>query len=287
MKILAFPSLRLRARLIPALGAAALIFLCGPVWADEAPFDLESSSWMSFDRYKDKPTNWLTPDKRAEVTAQPVVIAPPTLPASMPQLTEPTRPVIAPVMPGLNKNFDIRVDSTADDHRLPVLESDNADKPAADLPDSNWKNAADAARNSKSSDAKTDDSNNPGSFNVRYSALPPWLKTPPKKALAMTPVPAPTLASVKIAPPIAPPPPPQAPAISPADVAACAALDAYKKRQLQAIESDRQTLTALQTAISQLGLQKQLDFMPGVGGSLNAQAGPSVTVPVTSPAAKN
>ena len=36
------------------------------------------------------------------------------------------------------------------------------------------------------------------------------------------------------------------------------ALDAYKKRQLAAIESDRQTLSALQGAIAQLGLQKQL-----------------------------
>ena len=66
--------------------------------------------------------------------------------------------------------------------------------------------------------------------------------------------------------------PPPAPAVSTADAAACAALDAYKKRQLEAIESDRQTLTALQNAIAQLGLQKQLDFLPGVSGSLNAQA---------------
>jgi hypothetical protein len=66
--------------------------------------------------------------------------------------------------------------------------------------------------------------------------------------------------------------PPPKPKLSAADAAACAALDAYKKRQLAAIESDRQTLSALQNAIAQLGLNKQLDFMIGAGGSLGKQA---------------
>ncbi len=58
----------------------------------------------------------------------------------------------------------------------------------------------------------------------------------------------------------------------PADLAACVAvLDSYKKKQLAALQSDRQTLTALQEAIAQLGLQKQLNFMTNGNSSLNAE----------------
>jgi hypothetical protein len=76
--------------------------------------------------------------------------------------------------------------------------------------------------------------------------------------------------------PGAPTPPVQKTAVaakkSPADLAACAAIDAYKKRQLDAIEGDRRTLDALQTAIKQLGLEKQLSFMTGAQGSVGSQA---------------
>ena len=45
-----------------------------------------------------------------------------------------------------------------------------------------------------------------------------------------------------------------------ANATACAAIDAYKKKQLAAIESDNKTLAALQAAISKLGLNKKLNF---------------------------
>jgi len=48
----------------------------------------------------------------------------------------------------------------------------------------------------------------------------------------------------------------------------CAAVTAYKKQQLAAIESDRQTLNALQAAIADLGLDKKIDFTHGASGSL-------------------
>jgi hypothetical protein len=56
------------------------------------------------------------------------------------------------------------------------------------------------------------------------------------------------------------------------DLASCAAVDAFKKKQMEDIQSDRRTLAALQAAISQLGLNKELSFMTGATGSL-AQAG--------------
>lgn len=48
------------------------------------------------------------------------------------------------------------------------------------------------------------------------------------------------------------------------DAEAMAAFAAYKKKQLEAIESDRQTLMALQAAIQDLGLTKKLDFSGNV-----------------------
>jgi hypothetical protein len=65
-----------------------------------------------------------------------------------------------------------------------------------------------------------------------------------------------------------PPPPTE----DESDKAARAAIEAYKKQQMQALESDRRTLEALQSAIAKLGLQKQLNFMSGTTGSLDIQA---------------
>lgn len=259
----------LRARRLPILGAVLTFLLfSGAALADDTPFSLESSSWMSFDRYKEQPSNWLAPDQRAQAEGRPVTVPPPVLPASLPNLKEPDQPIETPPLPSLNKNFDIRVDSTADDYALPIIKPDkDNDKDVDGLPSGAWKNASDVAHQNKTDSATSDNGDNTSSANVRFTSLPPWFVPPHKDAApAMTPAPVkPPAPVIKVAQPAPPPPPP----VSKADAEACAALDAYKKRQLEAIESDRQTLTALQNAIAQLGLQKQLDFLPGVGGSLH------------------
>lgn len=61
---------------------------------------------------------------------------------------------------------------------------------------------------------------------------------------------------------------------------ACEALTAYRRRQLAAIESDRRTLSALQSAIAELGLDKQLDFLTGSKGRMS---GPQSREEQTSP----
>jgi len=262
--------LRVRRISMPSVVLAFLLFAI-PALADDTPFDLESSNWMSFDRYKDQPSHWLAPDQRASVEGKPVIAPPPVLPASLPNLKTPDQPIETPQLPGVNKNFDIRVDSTEDDHLLPVVKPDkDDDKDSNGLPDSAWKNASDVAHQNKADSAKSESGGDTSSANVRFTPLPPWFVPPHKTAAAsITPVPVkapPPI--VKVAQPVIPSPPPP---VSKADAAACAALDAYKKHQLEAIESDRQTLTALQNAIAQLGLQKQLDFLPGVNGSLQTK----------------
>jgi len=258
-------------RLSLALGLALAFFgLSLPVLAEDAPFDLESSSWMSFDRYKEKPSSWMAPDDRTQMALQPVTAPAPVMPADMSKITAPTREIMPPVMPALNKGFDVQVNSTEDNNKtLQSLLDDQQKRPDQELDSKNWKAPADAMR---SDGGRT-------SFGVRFSYLPNLQM--PKAAPSAAPVKKAVVAQAKPAAPVVAPKPVVDPAV-------CAALEAYKKRQLEAIESDRQTLTALKNAISQLGLQKQLDFMTSNSGVLNSQAAgaPDAAEPAM-PARKN
>lgn len=211
-----------------------LTFTCGPAVHAEGfndPFHMESTNWMSFDRYKEEPSAWhaSTPET---LPPTPVVVPPPVVPPP------PAEPVTLPNMPGLDAKHDIEVDTTLDDNK------NWSEKGAAplQLQNTSWRNAVQVARQDA---AHTDDTQKP--LNIRFSYLPhtPMDQTATDKQ------------SVQQPPPVK----------SANDAEACAAVDAYKKRQLEAIESDRRTLSALQDAIAQLGLQKQLDFITKGGAS--------------------
>lgn len=58
-----------------------------------------------------------------------------------------------------------------------------------------------------------------------------------------------------------------------AEASAQAALDAYKKQQLDALQSDKETLKALQAAIKTLGFTNQLNFVAERGSILSATDG--------------
>jgi hypothetical protein len=286
MRLLAPFAFRMRACRASILAMAFFafgVFAGVPAFADDDPFQMEPSSWMSFDRYKEKPSTWIAPDDLAQAARVPVVAPPPVMPASLPVITQPSRAIVAPVMPGLNKDFDVRVNSTEDDKWVPRPALTNMETtPDIDLQSKGWQDAAKAAR--KNQDKKQileTDADHP-SLDIRMSFLPSLVAQVHKPASA-------AVKKAEAAPPKislpAPPPPP----VSAADAAACAALDAYKKRQLEAIEGDRKTLAALQNAISSLGLGKQLDFMVGAAGNLNLQApAPPGAATVTAPtSAKN
>ncbi len=166
------------------------------------------------------------------------------------------------------------VGSTADDDHEPVILNDKVSD--LSIPKSSWRDAVQLARSKK---VMSDDDQNSDPLDVRFTYLPAT-SSPVTKAQK------PVIASIvkKTETAEAKPPAPVT-AAPPADPAACAAIDAYKKRQLAAIESDRETLTALQTAIAQLGLQKKLDFMVGASGNLKLQDAPSANMDL--PVAKN
>jgi hypothetical protein len=179
-----------------------------------------------------------------------------------PPVAAPTRPINIPVMPGMNKGYNVQVNST-EDEKPPIAQITHIDtQPAVSIPDKNWQTPQEAVRQSgkDGDDANSDNERQP--LNVRMSFLP---------NSQITPIPSPEYKSTHGRPsPATVAAAPQAPPEKKvADLAACAAVDAYKKKQLEAIESDRQTLTALQKAISQLGLQKELSFMAGASGNVN------------------
>jgi len=265
-----------------ALGVAPTL-ACSPGYADDNPFDLDSSHWMSFDHYKDA-------DKRGTLDK----IAPPSLPAVSAETPEtppegagaaklavaaPTRPIDLPVMPGLNKGFNVQVNSTEDQQSSLTIPVIDATKPAdLHLSDKNWQTPASAQIATKDDDGEGDKP-----LNVRMTFLPDKKIVPipsPEHASGIEAGRAALLKNLKNGrTPLA-----SQSAKTPAEVAACAAIDAYKKQQLDAIQSDRQTLTALQDAIHSLGLEKQLDFIAGSNGALNAsgqQSSANTTPPTT------
>ena len=268
-----------------ALCAAISFHAPTPGYATEAsdePFAMDGSRWMSFDHYKEVTPR--TPvgtandkkDSDAETANSAPVISAPSLGISggtanaTPETPIKTanassgktgiaplsRPINIPVMPGMNKGFQFQVTSTAatvDDP--PKAQITNIeDKPTVTLPESNWQSIAEATQEQKDTGLVDVNGNPRKVLNVRMSYLPNDSIRPnvqPKVVAAKTKPKSVLEAQSK-------------PVV---DVAACAAVDAYKKRQLDAIESDNKTLVALQSAIKELGLQKDLSFLTNPKGS--------------------
>lgn len=283
-----------RARALALSLAAFVCALSCSAYADESPFQFENTHWMSFDRYKENvkkgaaapadnpdkessPANSATAADAHDINGDsPNPITPPAMAS---EVAAPTRPINIPVMPGMNKGYEMRVNST-EDERPPLAHITNIDtQPQVALPNRNWQTPKEAARH-PNQDADGNDENEHQPLDVRMSFLP---------NNKVSPVPSPEYKSThgrKAPTATAAVPEPE----KKADLAACAAVDAYKKKQLEAIESDRETLTNLQKAITQLGLQKELSFMSGANGAVNqadSNAGKMDMPPAMAAPAKN
>ena len=234
--------------------AVAFSLAGGPVSADNAaPFDLSNGQWSAVGQSATTPV--------ASATVGP--LTPARQPLAAAAVAPPARALQMPVMPGIAAPFRLDVSSTAE--QIPAQTAANGS--LAPPPEQNWRQAATVARLSAIASAKSNgDDHIP--LDIRPSFLPDAKVEPIPAVQASsrkrpTNMPAATVALKQPAPP---------------DVAACAAVDQYKKHQLDAIQSDRQTLVALQTAIGELGLQKQLGYltgMPDAAGSTQASAAPN------------
>ncbi|MDR3449693.1 MAG: hypothetical protein P4M15_08120 [Alphaproteobacteria bacterium] len=256
--------------LIPLL---APLLTPGAARADE-PFAIETGHWMSFDHYKDADKRGtldkINPPPAPEPVAAPVEPVKPTVAA-------PVRPIDLPVMPGLNKGFEMQVNSTEDETRLSAaLKAANSAAPDSPVSDKNWQDPG-SVYHTKSDQKNGDDDTPP--LDVRLSYLPNDKITPVPDADHIS---AHHLARQALEKGLTSTRPEEKAPVA----AACAAITAYKKQQLDAIQSDQQTLKALQDAIASLGLQKQLGFMTNGGGSLNlngAQSSAKMDMPAAAP----
>jgi hypothetical protein len=186
-----------------------------------------------------------------------------------------------PLLPGINKGFGLAINSTADQPTAPAqIVQDDKGKTDMEVPEHNWQDAAESARQFKAGNTSALNDAEHNSIDIRYSFLPNSHVVP---VFERAYKPRTRVADV----PVAPKPVAAEEAQKTAGPAECAAIDAYKKKQLEAIQSDRQTLQALQAAIVDLGLQKQLDFMTGAkqSPSLSSVSAPnpfaSTSVPAT------
>lgn len=274
-------------------GVAALWLLafCLPAVADDGPFQLDAGHWMSYGHYSDLKERGLTPSAKPqaqpqqtpEATSSPSPAPAPstaTSDASTPAMAKPSRPIALPVMPGMDDGFNVQVNSTADSPNFSSAPPSAGEHAASTvhLSDENWQTPASVIENAKSAPQSDDQGDGDVSpLHVRMTFLPNE---------NVTPVPSPEspsgqhLGHVMLEKKLAEK---EKPAKTPEEAAACAAIDAYKKQQLEAIQSDRQTLKALQNAITALGLQKQLSFMTGDNSALTNAPMASDAPPANSP----
>ncbi len=256
-------------------GAYALILILGllafPAQATDDPFEFDGGSWTSYENFKEK-TGTAPPPPNQEKEIDPekaATFSPESTPAPGPAskaLAFPGTIFSTPAMPGLDKGFDIKVESTQKEiESIQSVAKLNA-SPDFQLPDKNWETPA------KKSILKEQDEDE-APLNVRMTFLP---------AQNIIPVPSPELESARklghevqrrsLAQKRQ-----KATETTPEVAAACEALDLYKKQQLNALQSDRETLSALQNAIHSLGLSKQF-------GYITEEQNPAVTQTFAQPA---
>ncbi len=296
----------------PLWGAILLVLVFGLLsiapspahGATDSPFAVDSTSWMSLDRYADKkqrfpdqfpsesesvvqnviPPNELVKTNTADApaAASPAPSKESLYGSKVSPVAQPLRALNLPSLPSVNGGYDVRVTSTEDEGGATALLKDLATQPKLELRDTDWMNAKKAARLAARA-AKDKLPNGGENVSIRFANLPNQTLIPTSVPKAMK--------DTKIAAQTPVPPAPEAKKNA-LDPAVCAAVNALKKRQLHAIESDRKTLAALQAAIAELKLGDKLDFMGAAAGSVSTQAGTApaasfLDAPVTAPTAKN
>lgn len=218
-----------------------------PSWA-ENPFDIDSGNWTAFENYKQTPKDSAPkfPDQKKAAAPDPDVPA---------EESAPPPPAVSlfltPAMPGLDKGFDIKIESTEQRQKIPLPSAKKSTSPDFLLPDKNW-----ASPSSLKMTPKKEENEEENPLNVRMSFLPSQGFAPASHTDSES---ARTRGHEEQRKRLA-----QKKNVAdktPEVAAACEALDLYKKQQLDALQSDRETLKALQNAIHSLGLSKQLGYM--------------------------
>lgn len=231
--------------------AGALVSVADAVATAKEPFAIDDSQWKSPEGYDAREARNPAPLPSKETSA-------PTAsnPDSAVSQEYPDDSFRTPLLPGINKGFNVEVESTEDKNIVTEFEM----RDGVSLSEGEWKSLP----ASSATDAGKGDEEENQPLKVRMTYLPSKVPLPLPKAERST---APRkghdlmrrLAEQKKIKPK-----------TPEEAAACRALNAYKKQQIDAIQSDRETLKALQDAIKSLGFTKQMQFMVEQGSALSS-----------------
>ncbi|MFA6280737.1 MAG: hypothetical protein WC612_08150 [Bdellovibrionales bacterium] len=221
------------------------------------------AKWVDLDAFEENQK------KEEEDAARPIVeeTKPPQLVASaVPVKAEPVRPLNLTSLPSIENNTQ---------HIFPV-ESTEEDKEGFLIAQQNWKPfaVADQELSKEEEAAQLVHILGRDPFKVRFASLPSSvvksimasrvstsaLDREAQSNKAEKGAPAPVLAQKKVDP-----------AVQKETNQACEAFTDYRRRQLEAMESDRKTLAALQSALTEMGLSKDLNFMTKTSSVLASQ----------------
>ena len=180
-------------------------------------------------------------------------------PVAAKTVAAPARPVDLPVMPAMTGSIMLKVDSTAEQTQAQIGAGKDG-HPDLVLREKGWRDATEEARKEADQIRADNTGGDREPLDVRMSYLPNPKITPISVAA--------TVVHPRVGEVMSTPKP-----ILERKTASCSPeLDKERQRQLDAIESDRKTLQALQSAITDLGLQKQLNFMTNASKGVTVDA---------------
>lgn len=226
---------------------ASVLFCVFPALAEEdfRPFDFETKKWVDLDSYAGEGAD------SSVISLPPVSL--PSLPSeqapSNEKMAEPARPLDLPSLPAMKPVETLEAPSTEEENKAFLADKDR------------WKKIENFDEESQESVAAGADEKNQRALSVRFPFLPsPDVKAIPDERISKSVVDRQKLLrdngavkkkTAKSKPKLQ----------TEEEAQACEALNDYRRRQLEAMESDRQTLSALRKALSELGLQDRLKFM--------------------------
>lgn len=228
------------------LGLLLLLGQSQPALAQD-PFAFDDSAWKPFDGTL--PVIETPEEGEDENTASPETAAAATV------VPEPPPQVRTTALPGINTQYDIRIDSTAD---RAMETSPNLTTNAESLA---WQDPKQFMLQRESMKLSIQEDENGRRVNIRLPGLP-GRKDSPVNVGSVTKA----IDNYTAAPKAK-----TATAINPAQPQSCPqdnTLVALRKKQLAALDSDRQTLAALKAAIADLKAENELGYMTTVSGSL-------------------
>lgn len=261
-KLIIFNGLAYKSGLVFLFG----LLLASPAWtAQPDPFAVTiGSDWVTVDAYA-KNHKASAPNDAQQSGSDVSVPAIDAAPASASggqkegqRIATPTRALNFPVMPGLASHAPVTVTTTADDAMITDQDQQRS-----------WKNiqeAQAAAEQDEQAQQVLAEQSEKG-LHIRLPALP----SSEIQSIPATRVSYGKLASEAKAAALEAKAKRTTPAsLKQAQVTteACEAMATYRRRQLQALESDRKTLAQLKKVLSELGLTSKLDFMTEAEDSL-------------------